>query len=500
MFPIPDILLDYKVALSTFLLLSSNHSSTSSVRDIVCSQIAHVTTPGTKVYYPGHNLYAEGISHWANGSGTQESKCVVEPVSADDIGSILKVIGATRTPFAVKGSGHHTGPGFSSTKGVQISMRQFTEVKYNKESQTVDIGPGLLFDDVYEALEPHGVNVVGARAMGVGVPGFVIGGGYSWLSNQHGLSMDTVLSYELVKPTGEVVEVTQESEPDLFFAIKGGGNNFGIVTRFTMRAFPQGQVWGGVIKIDGSQIPLVGKAVTNFSNNIDDPKAGMDTLYTYAGGKLVVVQLVFYDGPVPPAGIFEDMLAIPSIEKDVSTRNFWAFLQAGGPFPTESRFPTLLDRSLFHTFSLLTFSPTLSEVIKNETEFWGSHLSTKSGEVAIYAIEPFHPEIYSHNTTATAFPSDRSVPFYPYVIWFSWTDESQDEYFYAAAKESANRILEVAEAEGQHGVADLPLYSNPALFDTPLERIYGTHVPRLREIKAKVDPENVMGLAGGFKF
>lgn len=70
----------------------------------------------------------------------------------------------------------------------------------------------------------------------------MLGGGYSWKTNQHGLAIDNVVEYELVKPNGDVVIVTETQNPDLFFALRGG-NNFGIVTKFTLRAFSQGLVW-----------------------------------------------------------------------------------------------------------------------------------------------------------------------------------------------------------------------------------------------------------------
>ncbi len=119
-------------------------------------------------------------------------------------------------------------------------MSRFSEVTYDAASQTVVVGAGLIWDDVYSALEPHNVNVVGGRVTGVGVAGFTLGGGtyapclridtvtslnhavigYSWLTNQRGLTIDTVVAFELVKPDGKIVDVTQNSNPDLFFALK----------------------------------------------------------------------------------------------------------------------------------------------------------------------------------------------------------------------------------------------------------------------------------------
>lgn len=79
----------------------------------------------------------------------------------------------------VKGGGHTANQGFSSTTGVQIAMFRFSEVNYHQASQTIDIGPGLVWDDVYAALEPLGVMAIGGRVTGVGVAGFTLGGGKS---------------------------------------------------------------------------------------------------------------------------------------------------------------------------------------------------------------------------------------------------------------------------------------------------------------------------------
>lgn len=89
----------------------------------------------------------------------------------------MRIIGETRTPFAIKGGGHATNPGFSSTSGVQISMTRFNNVTLNRAASTVEIGAGLVWDDVYRALDGTGLNVAGGRVAGVGVAGFILGGG-----------------------------------------------------------------------------------------------------------------------------------------------------------------------------------------------------------------------------------------------------------------------------------------------------------------------------------
>lgn len=94
------------------------------------------------------------------------------------------------------------------------------QIKYTSSAQTATIGAGLIWDTVYEYLEPYGVNVVGGRVTGVGVAGFILGGGYSWKTNQYGLAIDTVQAFELVLPNGNVTTVTSTSNAELFFGLK----------------------------------------------------------------------------------------------------------------------------------------------------------------------------------------------------------------------------------------------------------------------------------------
>lgn len=146
----------------------------------------------------------------------------------------------------VKGGGHASNPGYSSSSGVQIIMKRFSAVTVDETASTAVIGMGLVWDDVYEALEPYSVNVVGGRVTGVGVAGFALGGGYSWKTSQYGLTVDNIVEFDLVLPNGTFVQVTEDNYPDLMWGLKGGYNNFGIVTQITMKTYLQTEVWVSV--------------------------------------------------------------------------------------------------------------------------------------------------------------------------------------------------------------------------------------------------------------
>ncbi|KAJ7655937.1 hypothetical protein B0H17DRAFT_1098624 [Mycena rosella] len=437
----------------------------------ICAEIAQAVSSTSHVYYPtdllGH--YSADIAHWAS-SSTQLAACTVEPGTAADVSVIIKLLGATQTPFAVKGGGHTANPGFSSTTGVQIAMRRFSGVTYNAARQTAVIGVGLVWDDVYTALAPFDVNVVGGRVSGVGVAGFTLGGGYSWKTNQYGLTVDTVVAYELVKPNGTIVTVTASSDKDLFFGLKGG-----------------------LITYTVAQIPAVSAAVEKFASTVTDPKAAIIPAYNFLLGQPGISHIMFYDGPTPPAGIFDAFLAIPHLTEDVQTRSFLSLVTSA---PSNA---TTGSRGAFHTVSLLSYSPTMVDAIVNETNFWGAKLALAGASFISYDIEPFLPSIYMHNTLPTAFPPSRGPGYQPLNLYFAWELAAFDATFHNALQQSAAHLTQVALNDGQD-ISGAPLYTNYALYDTPLERIYGANLPRLRMIKSEVDPGNVMGLAGGFKF
>ncbi|KAJ4287031.1 hypothetical protein N0V88_007795 [Collariella sp. IMI 366227] len=156
--------------------------------------------------------------------------CVVEVGSQEDVSLVLQAVAKSQTPFAIYSAGHASNPGFSSTTGIHISLKRFNQVKLSEDKTTVEVGFGQGWTDVYKALKDTGVNVVGGRVPGPGLGGFTLGGGYSWKTNQHGLTCDTVLSFNLILPNGTITTASAQHNEDLFFALRGGMNRFGIVT------------------------------------------------------------------------------------------------------------------------------------------------------------------------------------------------------------------------------------------------------------------------------
>ncbi|KAH9030957.1 FAD-binding domain-containing protein [Lactarius hengduanensis] len=456
-----------------------------------CHRIAATISNASEVFFPPSPQYAVDISH-TYASSSEASACSVEPGSADDVSKILRIIGSTRTPFAVKGGGHTGNPGFSSTRGVHISMIRFNNVTVG--SGTVELGPGLTWDQVYAALDPTGVNVIGGRIPGVGVAGLTLGGGFSYKSNEYGLSVDNVVSYDLVLPNGTITSVTPNNT-DLWFGLRGGMNNFGIVTKFVLKSYPQSSIWGGFMFYFPDQLDAVKNALVRYQQK-QDVKASAAVILNYASGQLTLGSFLFYDAPVPPQGLFDDFLAIPTTLQNVSTKSFTDLLLSFN----QITFGSSSDiRNYFSGVPVTQYSPAIFDAFLNQTKFWGEYLTSldKNASVTV-TLEPFDSGVFSHGS-GSAYPPDRSQAIFPSVTGASWVNASIDGIVASALRKEKDTIHAIALAEGQN-VSHAAVYVNYALFDTPLEDIYGHNVPRLRKIRAAIDPGDVMGLAGGFKF
>ncbi|KAI0043439.1 FAD-binding domain-containing protein [Auriscalpium vulgare] len=459
-----------------------------------CRAITRAASNASTVYYPGDpsGHYAADNEHWGVTSSSA-SACSVEPGSIADVVKILQIIAATRTPFAVKGGGHATNPGFSSTKGVQIALTRFNQVVNNAATGTVDIGAGLLWDEVYSALDGTGLTVVGGRLQGVGVAGFMLGGGYSWKTNQYGLAVDNVVSFELVLPSGTVTTVTS-ADADLWFALRGGGNNFGIVTKFTLKSYPQTDVWGGVALYSTQYVDSVNAAAAKFSATAPDKKAVVLPSYSNTPtGAIVIGLLIFYDGPSPPAGIFDDFLAIPYETLAVQTQSFVSFVKSLAYQPDGARMR-------FSSVPVIQWTDSLLKVVYNESQYWSARLAPLEDPPpsVSWQLDTMDPTYLSHGASS-AWPPTRAHPFLPGALFFSWANKSSDSAMLDAFHRSAATIRAAASAEGQD-IAEAWKYPNYAIEDTSLQEMYGGNVAKLRAIHARVDPHIIMGLAGGFKF
>ncbi|KAI5357982.1 Putative FAD-binding domain, PCMH-type, FAD-binding, type PCMH, subdomain 1 [Septoria linicola] len=193
-------------------------------------------------------------------NGELSPACFVLPTKAEDVATVVKVAKKLQCPFAVKGGGHTFFAGANSIQdGISVDLQRLNQVTPNADG-SASIGPGNRWGQVYETLDPLGKTVMGGRVSSVGVGGLLVSGGLSFLHPSRGFGCDNIRGYQLVNAEGKVLEVTQKSYPDLFWALRGGGNNFGVVTRFDVDTVQQGSFWGGSINYNISQLDSLMKA------------------------------------------------------------------------------------------------------------------------------------------------------------------------------------------------------------------------------------------------
>ncbi|TVY12974.1 putative FAD-linked oxidoreductase, partial [Lachnellula arida] len=275
--------------------------------------------------------------YWSAANADLSPACAVFPTSAGEVSSIVStLLKYPDVKFATKSGGHNSNVGWSSVDGgVLIVMSNLgPNTTFNSADSTANIPPGARWDTVIGALEPYSVAVVSGRLGDVGVAGLTLGGGLSFLSGQYGLVCDNVVNYEVVLANASIVNANASCNSDLFFALKGGGNQFGIITSFTMKTYPigtNGQVWGGVRTYSGTYAEQIINATQNFTENyFQHPKAAVIVTSEIAIDSLLDIFVVFffYDGETPPAGIFDAFDALPTVTDAAKTQTYSDLLNA----------------------------------------------------------------------------------------------------------------------------------------------------------------------------
>jgi FAD/FMN-containing dehydrogenase len=188
---------------------------------------------------PGDPGYDEARSVW-NGMIDLRPAAVARCASTDDVRNALRVARATGLPLAVRGGGHNVA-GFGTVDGgLVIDLSLMRAVTVDPTARRVRAGGGVTLGDLDAATQAHGLVVPSGVVSETGIAGLTLSGGLGWVRRKWGLTSDNLVGATLVTASGDVLEITEESDPDLLWGLRGGGGNFGVVTEFGFDAHPLG--------------------------------------------------------------------------------------------------------------------------------------------------------------------------------------------------------------------------------------------------------------------
>ncbi|KAJ9143018.1 FAD-binding domain-containing protein [Pleurostoma richardsiae] len=262
------------------------------------------------------NYTAETTAYWDVRSDL-EPLCIFLPEDADQVAEAVRIFSSCGTQFAVRGGGHMNFPGSNNINGgVLLALEKLTSLEIASDNKTVAIGPGNRWVDVYTALTERGLYCIGGRLKTIGVPGLSLIGGFHYLINKYGMSMDNIVSYDVVLGNGTQVVANATSNPSLFWALKGGANNFGIVTSFTYIALPIPQISTTIQAFNESTVESFITATANLAEyDSPDIAAGAVISITYnATTKSVSPSILgVQEGTESPPSRFANFSAIPAV-------------------------------------------------------------------------------------------------------------------------------------------------------------------------------------------
>jgi FAD/FMN-containing dehydrogenase len=209
-----------------------------------------------------------------------------------------------------------------------LALNGLTHLQYREHDATIEVGPGNAWVDVYDALDPYGRYAIGGRLKTIGVPGLTLIGGVHYFINKYGFAMDNVVSYDVVLANGTQVKANDTTNPELFWALKGGANNFGIVVQFTIRTYHIPRISTTIQAFNESEVLSFIQATCDLVEH-DGPEIAAGSVITISynattkvvGASLLGVQ----EGTESPPSSFDQFSRIPAVTQqyNVTTPKAW---------------------------------------------------------------------------------------------------------------------------------------------------------------------------------
>jgi FAD/FMN-containing dehydrogenase len=205
------------------------------------------------VALPGDDAYVASTTIW-NGMINRRPAAVVRAASVEDVSRTVRAAASEGIELSMRGGGHNIAGLALSDGGLTLDMAGFRDITVDPDARTARVGAGCLLADVDRATQAHGLATPLGFVSLTGIAGLTLGGGFGYLSRRFGWTVDNLDSVEIVVADGTVRRSSRTEEPELFWALRGGGGNFGVVTEFVFRLHEVGpQITGGIIAWPGDR-------------------------------------------------------------------------------------------------------------------------------------------------------------------------------------------------------------------------------------------------------
>ena len=432
------------------------------------------------VLLPGDDHYDGARAVW-NGRLARRPALVVRCASAHDIAAAVRFGAAQGLSIAVKGGGHDYAGHSSCDGGLLIDLSLMRSVDVDPQAMQVRVGPGATWAEVDAATQALGLATPGGTVSGVGVGGFTLGGGVGHLSRRFGLACDNLLAAEVVTADGRIVQASAQEHPDLYWALRGGGGNFGVVTAFELRLHPVGpQVLAGQLIYRWQDAADVLRHYRDFMATAPDALQcwafmlrlpPLDVFAEALHGQPVLDLLVVHSGELDdaaealrPLRAFGTPLLDAVAPQDYTAlqQAFDAGMPAGQRWYSRAHYLSALDDQAIDTL--------LAHAVQLPGAFSTVYLGAEGG--AIGRVEP----------DATAFPH-RDAAFSLHVFP-GWSDPADDARVMGWARE-----VHAAMAPHASGGVYVNMLAEDEAARVPAA--YGANLARLARIKRQWDPNNL---------
>ncbi|CAN8104626.1 unnamed protein product [Discula destructiva] len=377
-----------------------------------------------------------------------------------------------------------------------MDLRALDSVVLSQDQRVASVGGGAIWSDIYPQLIPYNLTVMGGRVVGVGVGGYLTGGGISVLSRRYGWACDQVYGYEVVLGSGEIVYATSDSHPDLWLALKGGSNNLGIVTRFDLPTWPLWKLWGGALSFNYT--PAAVEDHTHAFRDFMDPGSFDDDasmffalFYESDGIGRSILDVLFYARPVPYPAIFDAFTAIPNPTADTLRLANISNIISEQP----GDLPVSADRAIYMAFSFHNPNSTVyQEVIK----IWEEITSPLDGIEGLEVGLLLQPQPVSNGTNSLGLKAgDTDVVLA--ALTASYTRTSDDDKILQVMKLMRFQMEEVLQKNDVYIPFQYLNYAHRT--QDPIGSYGQKSKARLQEVSKNYDPAGVFQavVPGGFK-